>query len=442
MPTNVLLVHGYSVRSFDSYGLLPQLLRNAGYGAQHIYLSAFDSLNDDITCDDLALALEARVHALEAAGLQIGDTAVITHSTGAIITRRWLLNRWVRGAALPSHFISLAGANHGSTLAQLGETQLAHLARAITEGTSVGLEVLQDLDYGSEFLLRLNEEWLDAHLSNAPPQLLSFSLIGDDHSALMNQIFWQTHESGSDGTVRISGGNLNYRIASINQTAANPTLTLKQLPYRVPHLVIPNVSHTGDTGILGGQAPTMNVVFPAIRDALQTSRASYAALADRWRTLTDDWSRQMPDDCNSTIVFDLKHPGGRNIKDSLILISDHGTQAGDVQGFLNVKDSIETRQPIQNDVTKSSISFYVNYSRFSQSYPHTVQIQINSGSDEIDYPVAEYPVAAGQDGSINPNEFLYVKVTLDRDARGTLVLIPASANPDVHKTWPPLPQYP
>lgn len=440
MPTNVLMVHGYSVRTLDAYGMLPQLLLNAGYNAQHVYLSAYDSLNDDITCDDLALALETRVRTLEGFGLNIADTAIITHSTGAIVSRRWLLNRWSRGVRLPSHFISLAGANHGSTLAQLGATQLAHLFRELTGGTSVGLEVLQDLDYGSEFLLKLNEEWLDAHVANNPPPFLSFSLVGDDHSALINQIFWQTHENGSDGTVRVSGGNLNYRIATIDQTAPHPALTIKQLPFRFPHLVIRDVSHTGDSGILGGKAPTMNIVFPAIRDALQTSRDTYGTLAERWRDLTEQWSTDKQEQCNSAIVFSLKHPGGRNIQDSLILIGDHtGGSPGSVQSVLNVKDSIEPRQPIRNDVNKSSISFYVNYPRFTQTYPHTVQIQINSGCNEINYAAAEFTVLGGQNGSINPNEFIYVKVTLDRDARGTYVLIPVSANPDIHKAWPPMP---
>jgi hypothetical protein len=260
MVTNVILVHGYSVRSFDSYGGLPQLLLNDGISAQNLFLSAYDSLNDDITCDDLALALEEKISSLAQSGLDLTNTAVIAHSTGAIVVRRWMLNRWAARAALPSHFVSLAGANHGSTVAQLGETQLAYLFRAVDGGTSVGLEVLQDLDYGSQYLLKLNEDWLDAHMSAAPPATLSFSLIGDDHSALINQVFWQTHESGSDCTVRVSGGNLNYRMLSIDQNSPNPTLTVKELGYRVPHLVLHGASHVGDNGILGGKAATMAMV--------------------------------------------------------------------------------------------------------------------------------------------------------------------------------------
>ena len=78
MPKNVLLVHGYSVRSLDTYGSLPNRLAADGYQPRNIFLSAFDSLNDDITCDDLAMALEARISALEQS-IDITETAVIVH---------------------------------------------------------------------------------------------------------------------------------------------------------------------------------------------------------------------------------------------------------------------------------------------------------------------------------------------------------------------------
>jgi len=444
MPDNILLVHGYSVRSLDTYGSLPQLLTADGYVAQNVYLSAFDTLNDDITCNDLALALEARVSQLEANGLNTTRTAVIVHSTGAIITRRWILNRYKANKPLPSHFISLAGANHGSTLAQLGNMQLVYLYRGAM-GTSVGAEVLQDLDYGSEFLLQLNEEWLDAYLSNQPPNVFAFSLGGDDHSALDFQLFWQTHEDGSDSTVRISGANLNYKMVSINQSDANQTLNVKpplNANAMFPHLVLHGVSHFGNNGIVGGNASTMQIVYPEIKAALGvTDTASYRAVENNWRTRTagpGGWNASNPSQCNSTILFSLQHPGGRKVEDSLILIKD--STPDENQALAHIGASIKPRQPIQNVTTLSSISFYVNYPQFSATYPHTVQIQINSGCDEIIYPLLQYAVGAGEIGCVQPNEFTYVKVILERESVGTYEIIPLSENPDIRKQWPPLPK--
>jgi hypothetical protein len=440
MVESVILVHGYSVQTLDTYGLIPQRLAASNIATKQIYLSAYDSLNDDITCDDLALALDDQVQVLVTAGADLSNTAVIAHSTGAIVVRRWLLNRWAAGKPLPSHFVSLAGAHHGSTVAQLGETQLAYLFRAF-DGTSVGLEVLQDLDYGSEFLLRLNEEWLDAFDAPRPPPIWIFSMIGDDHSAFRNQIFWQTHESGSDCTVRISGGNLNYRILSIDQNAANPSLTVKAPPATVPHLVLHGVSHTGDNGILGGNAATADVVYPHIQEALNVaSAADYLKITDSWTQQTAQWSAAHTDDCNATIVFSLKHPGGRNIKDSLILIKDHSaTQQSDTQAVLNVAASMEARQPTKNSAVPSSVSFYVNFAKFIASYPHTVEIHVNSGCEEITYPQVNYQVALDQIGSIRANEFAYVRVTMKRDPRGTYSILRLSENPSVSKKFPPMP---
>jgi hypothetical protein len=445
MPTDIILVHGYSVRSLDTYGILPQLLVNNGYNARHVFLSAFDSLNDDITCDDLANALEIRVSALENAGVDIANSAFIVHSTGAIITRRWILNRYSANRPIPSHFISLAGANHGSSLAQLGTMQIVYLFRFLNGGTQVGKEVLQDLDYGSDFLLRINEEWLDAFRSSTPPSVFPFSLIGSDHSMIENQLFWQTHENGSDGTVRISGGNLNYQFLAINQNDPAPVLTVKKLPKPVPHLVLPNISHTGhmapgpQNGIIGGGAATMAVVLPEIQSALAVnSAATYDALAAAWAARTTGWSAANQSQCDATIVFSLKHPGGRQVQDSLILIKD---ETGNLaQSLQNVGSSLESRQPIQNDSTPSSISFYVNYPRFAATYPHDVQIQVNSGCTEITYPPISYTVAPGDAACIEPNEFTYIKVALKRDPSGTFELIPESDNPNLAQTWPPLPR--
>jgi hypothetical protein len=310
------------------------------------------------------------------------------------------------------------------------------------------LEVLQDLDYGSDFLLRLNEEWLDAHLAATPLRTRSFSLGGDDHSGLINQIFWQTHEDGSDSTVRVSGANLNFRFVRFDQTAGQTAPAVKQLRYQVPHLVIPGVSHTGDKGILGGQQATEAVVYPFIKQALSVdvdavnAADQYAAVATDWQQRTTKWSTDNPLQCNATIVFSLHHPGGRAIKDSLILIKDRAAQAGnDTQAILNVAGSMEPRQPIRNDTVPSSVSFYVNYAKFFASYPHTVEIQINSGCNEIIYPPTAYTVTSIEPaGQIRPNEFIYVKVTLDRQSLGTYSVIPQSQNLPTTQTWPPMPK--
>src|SRR5580698_707748 len=90
MPS-VVLVHGYSETSLGAYQNIPELLSAAGFDT--IVLSAFDSLDDFVTIDDLAGALELRVADLEATGFNVRDAAFVCHSTGALVVRRWVLNR-------------------------------------------------------------------------------------------------------------------------------------------------------------------------------------------------------------------------------------------------------------------------------------------------------------------------------------------------------------
>lgn len=434
--SNIILVHGYSVRSLDTYAELPALLASDGYNQNSIYLSAFDSLNDDITCDDLAHALEQQVRQLLSQGLDLAHTAFVCHSTGAIITRRWMLNRFNQQLPLPKSLITMAGANHGSTLAQMGKTQVLYTYRALTGGTAVGEEILEDLDYGSLFLLKLNEEWLDAYNSSLPPSTMAFSMGGDDHSDLKLQLFWQTKEKGSDSTVRVSGANLNYRMLSINVNDAHPSLVIKSLPKPAPHLIIHGYSHTGKVGIIDSLKAKTDAPYVALKKALDVNDLDdYAALQLDWQRESELWSAKFSDDCNSTLVFSLQHNGGRRIEDSLVLIGDNSGS------LTNVTGSIQDHQPIQNDTTASSLSFYLNYPKFMQLAPHNLHIQVNSGCDEVTYDAIEYSVPPSQAALIEPNEFTYLTMTLRRNPQSTYTLLTYRPDIDWKRTWPPLPPW-
>ncbi|MGD1065583.1 MAG: phospholipase, partial [Vulcanimicrobiaceae bacterium] len=136
---NILFVHGYSETSLGAYfdfpNRLQQRAKTAG-GAPlvgNVVLSAFNSLDDGVTIDDLADALEQRVSALGPTWTD-GPWAVICHSTGALIARRWILNRLGR-APIPTHLITLSGANHGSTLAEMGKSVLGYVQKLLLKGS-------------------------------------------------------------------------------------------------------------------------------------------------------------------------------------------------------------------------------------------------------------------------------------------------------------------
>jgi hypothetical protein len=237
---NVLFIHGYSETSLGAYHAFPLLLSQSGRNVHSIFLSAFDSLDDQISIDDLASALEDHIAALEnnpAVRLDLRTCAIICHSTGALISRRWILNRIAAGTVVPSHLITAAGAHHGSSLAQVGKSVLGYAQKLLLNPAhvlKVGARVLTDLDYGSDFLLRLNREWL-AELNDPAGPLRScylFSMGGDSIGTdPMAQLVWGASEPGCDNTVRISGANLNYRMIDVDVSVSPPRL-LPTVPLR------------------------------------------------------------------------------------------------------------------------------------------------------------------------------------------------------------------
>src|ERR1700729_2496222 len=328
MPTTVVFVHGYSVRSLSTYGLFPALLVAQGFARADIELSAFDSLDNCVTCDDLAEALEDRMALLETQGLDVTKTAFVVHSTGAIIVRRWILNRILHNRtattkqSLPSHFVSLAGANHGSTLAQLGVTIVNRIRQDVQGADGVGQQVLTDLDYGSAFLLRLNGEWIDAVAAGELSDVFCFSMIGDDHSALSDQLFWQTKENGCDSTVRICGANLNYSWLIADPDESPPLFRSRGSGAMVPHLVVPGFSHTGPKGIIDSVRAERDAPFSALLEAFAVANeASYQALLVKWSDATRAWNAAHPDDCSSLLIFLLTDESFPPITDNLILLA-------------------------------------------------------------------------------------------------------------------------
>lgn len=480
MIDTILLLHGYSVRTLNSWGKLPALLQAEGFEAASLFYTAFVSLDDYVSCDDLSTALEYQMSALETKGLDLSTTALVAHSTGSIIARRWMLDRRKKGSTSLSHFISCAGANHGSTLAQLGRGGLARIFRHITESSSVGQRVLTDLDYGSDFLRRLNSEWLEAWNDPKSPlcdETFCFSLGGTDHAYWQNQLTWQSRECGSDGTVRISASNLNYRIISVEPPYNMMTTRMLRRP--APHLIVETdkkYSHTSESqpdtlglvmskaenaineithfgrapepisatafGILEGIASANERPFVALKEAMGvTDRPSYEALAKTWAAESSAWTSKNPDEGCSTIVVTMHDVNGRLADDSLVLIRDEddGTIGG-------VSASVLGNQPIRNETSPSVLSYYVRSAVFSQVHPHSIYAEAKTDSAYVSYDLRiQSPLSDGpnpQSHVTAPNEFTYVDITTTRDASGALKFYPADL-PDIasilEKPFPPFP---
>ncbi len=473
---SIVLVHGYSVQNFSAYGNFPRLLAeseiDSAICAENIYLSAFDSLNDEVNCTDLVRALNLRIERLEKDGLIVNKTAFITHSTGSIIVRRWILDRLQAGKALPSHFISLAGANHGSTLAQLGETTMNQLKMyffdrpdktneilkdesivdklkdGVFNYNSVGMKILSDLDYGSDFLLKLNKEWLNEY-ENLNQKCYVFSLIGDNYNAIADNDFesffvpWQLKEIGSDSVVRISGSNLNYQIFTEDFSSKN-TPTIKPTACKdVANLILNDYSHIGKDGILEKAKDKSDKAFEKIVEALKIcDRNGYKALVNNWNQENNSWFNLNESNdkksINSTLVFNITAPGKFEISDYLITITDSKGSAKNVA----ISNSILKHQPITNKTNKSTISFYINTELFQSSAPHKINITVLNNYSKMQYSSVTYNLANDEPVQLlYPNQCTYVELVLDEKSFHILKSTDSKVKEYTNqKNWQPLPE--
>ncbi len=223
----ILLVHGYSAESKSSssanavtqiYGSFPAALRKkyAKRSVSELNVSRYISLEDGVTLDDLATAME---NALRNEFQHLLDQKfdVIIHSTGALVVRNWL-RRFSPKPSPIDHLIYLAGANFGSGWAHVGKGQLAKWGRFVFQrGTERGVQVLHALELGSDEMLDLHRYFLaDDNNLLRRYRVREFCITGSQvmRSWLPIPVRY-AHEDGSDGVVRVASCNVNMNYVHV-----------------------------------------------------------------------------------------------------------------------------------------------------------------------------------------------------------------------------------
>ena len=222
----VVLVHGWSVVSTQTYGELPQRLKDEAdedVDVRHIWLGRYVSFKDEVRVEDLARGFQAALMDELKNEIEAGrKIACITHSTGGPVVREWWDRFYVRNnVACPiSHLIMLAPANFGSALAQLGKGRLSRLRSAINS-VEPGQGILDWLELGSPESWDLNSRWIRDYSdpSAADDPMFLFSLSGQNiDREFYDHLNSYTGELGSDGTVRLAAANLNSTYLRLEQS--------------------------------------------------------------------------------------------------------------------------------------------------------------------------------------------------------------------------------
>lgn len=441
-----IFVHGWSVRSTNTYGQLPARLREgaAGLGAElktgNLFLGQYVSFQDDVTLDDIGRAFHQALAESVLPRLERGERfACITHSTGGPVVRRWLDMYYGPdglGACPMSHLVMLAPANHGSALAQLGKSRLSRI-KFLLEGAEPGQRVLDWLELGSAGQWELNLSALDyRYVENG---LYPFVLTGQriDHS-MYDHLNSYTGEAGSDGVVRVAAANMNFNYLCLEQSDGELKLRRKVRTPRMGFGVLPGRSHSGERiGIIrsvSAQDPDPANPHPTVEWVLRClgvgDPASYervCAELDGLTARTQESEKLEPvdklcgrttyvTDRHSMLTFKLRDDRGEALADYDLLLTAGPNYDPDElpDGFF--------RDRQRNQLDPCRLTYFVNHDRM-QAGLNTAALGRKIGFRIVARPdsgLAYYPVAelrsdvAVVDQLLQANETVMVEIALRR----------------------------
>lgn len=227
MPNPIVIVHGWSDTS-DSFKPLARWLKAQGFQTLDLFLGDYISMEDDVTIDDAAKAMERAVQAKIQAGKLNKPFDLIVHSTGGLVSRTWLSSYYTgkpKSEMPVKRLIMLAPANFGSALATVGQTVLGRVVKGWGHGFHTGKQMLNGLELGSPFQWDLAlRDLFDAGVGNAgtiygADLVWPFVLVGS--MPYQHGLRQMVNEHGCDGTVRVAAANLNAYGATLDFT--NPT---------------------------------------------------------------------------------------------------------------------------------------------------------------------------------------------------------------------------
>lgn len=375
---HVIFVHGWSVRNTDTYGVLPQYLKQLSgqnFTVDEIFLGKYVSFEDTVTMRDLSRAFEHALRDQFGAAYGTEKFACITHSTGGPVVRRWVHDfyRTTLATCPMTHLVMLAPANHGSALAQLGKGRLSRMQKFF-DGVEPGQRVLDWLELGSDESWELNTAWFDYDC--VAQGLYPFVLTGHTIDRKMyDALNSYTDEKGSDGVVRIAAANMNYTLLSLEQNGGKlePFAPARRTPATVL-AVLPGVSHSGeDKGILRGMTLAGAPRHPTVKWLLKclsvADAAAYASLVTEAQQFTAQTLEAEKEDEQRVLLFKRKFDRPQcamlvfRIRDD---VGDHLTQfemrltaGSDYKDQALPAGFFVDRQ--QNQRNRAKLTYYLNY---------------------------------------------------------------------------------
>lgn len=430
----VFLIHGWSVRSTQTYQALHLKLAEAGFDLQEIQLGRYVSLDNDIEVRDISRALHNELVRKLGAPPWKGPFHMITHSTGALVVKEWILEHYVgefcQHRAL-ENLVFLAGPHFGSRLAHHGRSMLAH---AIYLGDT-GRSILTSLELGSAFSWKNNEGFLDAGNWQGKG-IRPFCLIGDrvKRNPLKSRIFPAGYELGSDMVVRAAAGNLNFRRYELNG-ATGRFRKIGEID-DVPYASLWRYIHSGDdAGIMNcikksadpADAKYQNLQLILACLACRTN-ADYSRLRQKLADATAETQEKRSP--YAQLDFRFRDESGAPIEDYRFTL-----------GYFDDarrKASKSVEDVHKNLIDPSHFTVFVRYDQLDSGLDYFLEILGKADSPLYDFlpkPLERRVGGVRLQSILRPNQTTQIDVILRREAAPELFVFHRGDDSDLHVEW-------
>jgi len=426
----VFLVHGWSVQETTTYRGLHHALAANGFELQAINLGRYVSLESDVEIRDIARAMHRALE--EQAGPAWSEPFhIITHSTGALVARQWILKHYTGKCAQKRplrNLVFLAPPHFGSRLAHHGRSMLA---QAAWKGET-GKEVLTALELGSALSWDMNGAWLDP-ATWLDKGIRPYCLIGDRviKKIFASRIFPAAYEPGSDMVVRVPAANLNvarFTLASGNGTALTPHGAIEGVPFAA----LSDYTHSGpEHGIMNSitadSTPAQHLALGLILECLKVrTEAQYTAARDRLDKETRRTRRKRP----AYAQLELRIRDERPVTDFVFKLG------AVVRGQrLPSKTVVHVHR---NRERSNHLTAFIEMKQLEPKYAYFIEIDTASGSDLFKYAPDPFIVEAPAHRItevIREDRTTLVEIILSREPSRSLFVFHRGDDPDLHVRW-------
>ncbi len=431
LKQKVFLVHGWSVRTTQTYQALHLKLSEQGFELKDIYLGRYVSIENEIEISDISKALHNALDK-ELAGDWSQEFHLITHSTGGLVVKYWMLNfysgKYSKRKSLKS-IVHLASPHFGSRLAHYGRSMLGQ----IMELGESGKNVLAALELGSEFSWETNEMLLNQK-NWKDKGVRIFNLIGDrvKKDMFKSKIFSAAYEEGSDMVVRVAAGNSNFKRFLLDGRNGEFSLIgeLSNIPFGA---LWANTHSNADYGILNNikkKSSIDNMLnLKLIVDCLKVKdEESYKTASEQLQLATIETRKKRQG--FAQLDFRFRDEDGR-------AVNDYGFTLGAIVNGKR-RPSKTVVHTHKNTVTPNHFTVFINLKELEPHFTYFIDINSDSGSELFSYsPDPLVVTAAPHDitNIIHEDQTTQIDVILSRNPSENLFVFHKGDDKSLHVIW-------